>query len=79
MLEVCQFARDASVAEAWLISQESYLSSRDLGNNVGETEKLIKRHEAFEKSTATWDERFEALERLTTVSENLVRHSASFK
>ncbi|XP_055496760.1 spectrin beta chain, non-erythrocytic 1-like isoform X1 [Leucoraja erinacea] len=67
LLEVCQFARDASVAEAWLISQESYLSSRDLGNNVGETEKLIKRHEAFEKSTATWDERFEALERLTTL------------
>ncbi|XP_078262431.1 spectrin beta chain, non-erythrocytic 1-like isoform X2 [Rhinoraja longicauda] len=67
LLEVCQFARDASVAEAWLISQESYLSSRDVGNNVGETEKLIKRHEAFEKSTATWDERFGALERLTTL------------
>ncbi|XP_072341625.1 spectrin beta chain, non-erythrocytic 1-like isoform X1 [Scyliorhinus torazame] len=67
LLEVCQFARDASVAEAWLISQESYLNSRDVGNNVGEVEKLIKRHEAFEKSTATWDERFSALERLTTL------------
>uniref|UniRef100_A0A4W3I115 Spectrin beta chain n=1 Tax=Callorhinchus milii TaxID=7868 RepID=A0A4W3I115_CALMI len=68
LLEVCQFARDASVAEAWLIAQEPYLSSRDLGGNVDEVEKLIKRHEAFEKSTATWDERFSALERLTTVS-----------
>ncbi|XP_067847419.1 spectrin beta chain, non-erythrocytic 1-like isoform X2 [Heptranchias perlo] len=67
LLEVCQFARDASVAEAWLIAQESYLNSRDLGNNVDEVEKLIKRHEAFEKSTATWDERFSALERLTTL------------
>uniref|UniRef100_A0A8C7LH16 Spectrin beta chain n=1 Tax=Oncorhynchus kisutch TaxID=8019 RepID=A0A8C7LH16_ONCKI len=55
LLEVCQFARDASVAEAWL--------------TINEVEKLLKRHEAFEKSTATWEERFSALERLTTVLE----------
>lgn len=67
MLEVCQFARDASVAEAWLIAQEPYVSSRDLGLTVDQVEKLLKRHEAFEKSTATWEERFSALERLTTV------------
>lgn len=67
MLEVCQFARDASVAEAWLIAQEPYVSSRDLGFTVDQVEKLLKRHEAFEKSTATWEERFSALERLTTV------------
>ncbi|XP_048456403.1 spectrin beta chain, non-erythrocytic 1-like [Rhincodon typus] len=67
LLEVCQFARDASVAEAWLITQESYLNSRDMGNSVDEVEKLIKKHDAFEKSTATWDERFSALERLTTL------------
>uniref|UniRef100_A0A7N6BG58 Spectrin beta chain n=1 Tax=Anabas testudineus TaxID=64144 RepID=A0A7N6BG58_ANATE len=66
LLEVCQFARDASVAEAWLIAQEPYVSSRDLGHTVDEVEKLLKRHEAFEKSTATWEERFSALERLTT-------------
>uniref|UniRef100_A0A669DBZ5 Spectrin beta chain n=1 Tax=Oreochromis niloticus TaxID=8128 RepID=A0A669DBZ5_ORENI len=69
LLEVCQFARDASVAEAWLIAQEPYVTSKDLGQNVDEVEKLLKRHEAFEKSTATWEERFSALERLTTVSE----------
>lgn len=68
MLEVCQFARDASVAEAWLIAQEPYVASKDLGESVNEVEKLLKRHEAFEKSTATWEERFSALERLTTVS-----------
>ncbi|XP_037341699.2 spectrin beta chain, erythrocytic isoform X2 [Pungitius pungitius] len=67
LLEVCQFARDASVAEAWLIAQEPYVSSRDLGRTVDEVEKLLKRHEAFEKSTATWEERFSALERLTTL------------
>lgn len=63
-----QFSRDASVAEAWLLGQEPYLSSREIGQSVDEVEKLIKRHEAFEKSAATWDERFAALERLTTVS-----------
>lgn len=68
VLEVHQFSRDASVAEAWLLGQEPYLSSREIGQSVDEVEKLIKRHEAFEKSAATWDERFAALERLTTVS-----------
>uniref|UniRef100_A0A8B9K235 Spectrin, beta, erythrocytic n=1 Tax=Astyanax mexicanus TaxID=7994 RepID=A0A8B9K235_ASTMX len=68
VLEVCQFARDASVAEAWLIAQEPYVASKDIGQTVDEVEKLLKRHEAFEKSTATWEERFSALERLTTVS-----------
>ncbi|TSN67083.1 Spectrin beta chain, non-erythrocytic 1 [Bagarius yarrelli] len=67
LLEVCQFARDASVAEAWLIAQETYVASKDLGQSVDEVEKLLKRHEAFEKSTATWEDRFSALERLTTL------------
>lgn len=67
VLEVCQFSRDASVAEAWLIAQEPYVASREVGHSVNEVEKLLKRHEAFEKSTASWEERFCALERLTTV------------
>nr|XP_057921130.1 spectrin beta chain, non-erythrocytic 1-like isoform X2 [Doryrhamphus excisus] len=67
VLEVHQFSRDAGVAEAWLLGQESYLSSREMGQSVDEVEKLIKRHEAFEKSAATWEERFAALERLTTM------------
>uniref|UniRef100_A0A3B4EGD0 PH domain-containing protein n=1 Tax=Pygocentrus nattereri TaxID=42514 RepID=A0A3B4EGD0_PYGNA len=69
VLEVHQFSRDAGVAEAWLLGQEPYLSSREVGQSVDEVEKLIKRHEAFEKSAATWEERFAALERLTTVRE----------
>nr|XP_061798089.1 spectrin beta chain, erythrocytic-like [Nerophis lumbriciformis] len=67
LLEVCQFARDASVAEAWLVAQEPYVNSKDLGQSVDDVEKLLKRHEAFEKSTAAWEERFSALERLTTL------------
>ncbi|KAK0133782.1 Spectrin beta chain, non-erythrocytic 1 [Merluccius polli] len=67
LLEVCQFSRDASVAEAWLIAQEPNVASRDVGRSVNEVEKMLKRHEAFEKSTASWEERFSALERLTTL------------
>ncbi|KAJ3610274.1 hypothetical protein NHX12_022367 [Muraenolepis orangiensis] len=67
VLEVHQFSRDAGVAEAWLLGQEPYLSGREMGQSVDEVEKLIKRHEAFEKSAATWEERFSALERLTTM------------
>lgn len=64
-----QFARDAAVAEAWLIAQEPYLLSSELGHTIDEVENLIKKHEAFEKSAAAQEERFSALERLTTVSE----------
>uniref|UniRef100_A0A803TQC9 Spectrin beta chain n=1 Tax=Anolis carolinensis TaxID=28377 RepID=A0A803TQC9_ANOCA len=76
LLEVCQFSRDASVAEAWLIAQEPYLSSGDYGQTVDGVEKLLKRHEAFEKSTATWEERFSALERLTTVRNLWAEHGS---
>ncbi|XP_037941543.1 spectrin beta chain isoform X2 [Teleopsis dalmanni] len=66
ILEVYQFARDAAVAEAWLIAQEPYLMSSELGHTIDEVENLIKKHEAFEKSAAAQEERFSALERLTT-------------
>lgn len=67
VLEVYQFARDAAVAEAWLIAQEPYLMSSELGHTIDEVENLIKKHEAFEKSAAAQEERFIALRRLTTV------------
>uniref|UniRef100_A0A0P5GQM4 Spectrin beta chain n=1 Tax=Daphnia magna TaxID=35525 RepID=A0A0P5GQM4_9CRUS len=66
ILEVYQFARDAAVAEGWLMAQESYLMSHELGHTIDEVENLIKKHEAFEKSAAAQEERFAALERLTT-------------
>lgn len=34
VLEVYQFARDAAVAEAWLIAQEPYLMANELGVGV---------------------------------------------
>ena len=36
-------------------------------HTIDEVENLIKRHEAFEKAAAAQEERFIALERLTTV------------
>ncbi|GFS19194.1 spectrin beta chain [Elysia marginata] len=66
ILEVYQFARDAAVAEAWLIAQEPYLSNQDLGDTLDAVENLLKKHEAFEKSAATQEERFAALEKPTT-------------
>ena len=39
-----------------------------LQQTIDEVENLIKKHEAFEKAAAAQEERFAALERLTTVS-----------
>uniref|UniRef100_A0AAR2LG50 Spectrin beta chain n=1 Tax=Pygocentrus nattereri TaxID=42514 RepID=A0AAR2LG50_PYGNA len=66
VLEVLQFGRDASVAESWLAGQEPLVRAAELGSNVDEVESLIKRHEAFEKLAAGWEERFVQLEKLTT-------------
>lgn len=66
ILEVYQFARDAAVAEAWLVAHEPYLLGDHYGDTLDTVEILIKKHEAFEKSAATQEERFAALERLTT-------------
>lgn len=67
ILEVYQFARDASVAEAWLMAHEPYLSSQEYGDTLDAVETLLKKHEAFERAAATQEERFLALERITTL------------
>uniref|UniRef100_A0A8C1X825 Spectrin beta chain n=1 Tax=Cyprinus carpio TaxID=7962 RepID=A0A8C1X825_CYPCA len=55
----CLFlCRDASMAESWLAGQEPLVRAADLGSNVDEVESLIKRHEAFEKLAAGWEDRF---------------------
>ena len=50
------------------MAQEPYLLNQDLGDTLDAVENLIKKHEAFEKSAATQEERFSALEKLTSVS-----------
>ncbi|KAG9472487.1 hypothetical protein GDO78_019184 [Eleutherodactylus coqui] len=67
MLEVHQFAQEAGVADAWLTAQEPIVKSPELGNSVDEVEQLIRRHEAFRKTAAAWEERFSSLRRLTTL------------
>ncbi|CAF0724846.1 unnamed protein product [Rotaria sp. Silwood1] len=67
ILEVYQFARDASIAETWLIAQESYLANEELGDTLDQVENLIKRHEQFEKSLMAQEDRFNALRNLTTL------------
>ena len=47
--------------------QDPYLKSEEYGQTIDEVENLIKKHEAFEKAAAAQEERFAALERLTTV------------
>lgn len=71
VLEVLQFGRDAYVAESWLAGQEPLVRTAELGSNVDEVESLIKRHEAFEKLAAAWEDRFVLLEKLTTVSREI--------
>lgn len=75
VLEVHQFAQEAVVADAWLTAQEPILQSAELGSSVDEVEQLIRRHEAFRKAAAAWEERFSSLRRLTTVSTPHLAHS----
>ena len=67
LLLVYQFAKDATSAENWLIAQEPYLLSTELGHSIDEVEQLIKKHEAFEKSVAAQEDRFNQLAKLTRV------------
>lgn len=60
------------------MAQEPYLISREYGRSLEETIALIKRHEAFEKSAAAQEERFLALEKLTTVSQSFCRAALHF-
>uniref|UniRef100_A0A8C4DG79 Spectrin beta chain n=1 Tax=Dicentrarchus labrax TaxID=13489 RepID=A0A8C4DG79_DICLA len=73
VLEVLQFGRDAYVAESWLAGQEPLVRAAELGANVDEVESLIKRHEAFEKLAAAWEDRFVLLEKLTTLEEQEIQ------
>uniref|UniRef100_A0A672PTG4 Spectrin beta chain n=1 Tax=Sinocyclocheilus grahami TaxID=75366 RepID=A0A672PTG4_SINGR len=73
VLEVLQFSRDASMAESWLAGQEPLVRAAELGSNVDEVECLIKRHEAFEKLAAGWEDRFTQLEKLTTLEEQEIQ------
>ncbi|KAF5404634.1 Spectrin beta [Paragonimus heterotremus] len=69
LLEVRQFARDASSAEAWLATREIQLevARRQFGETLSETLTLLGAHYAFEQTLVASSERFNALKRLTTL------------
>ncbi|RNA19157.1 spectrin beta chain-like isoform X1, partial [Brachionus plicatilis] len=69
ILEVYQFARDAAVAEHYLIAAEPYLLNDDLGETLDQVEQLIKKHETFVKSILAQEDRFNALRKLTKLEE----------
>uniref|UniRef100_A0A671S753 Spectrin beta chain n=1 Tax=Sinocyclocheilus anshuiensis TaxID=1608454 RepID=A0A671S753_9TELE len=58
---------------SWLAGQEPLVRAAELGSNVDEVESLIKRHEAFEKLAAGWEDRFTQLEKLTTLEEQEIQ------
>lgn len=78
MLEVYHFARDAAIAEAWLVAQESFVKSPDLGDSLDETLALLKKHLAFEKAVATQEERFIALQKETMVRTHKIPFEVTF-
>lgn len=73
ILEVYQFARDAAVAEHYLIAAEPYLLNDDLGETLDQVEQLIKKHETFVKSILAQEERFNALRKLTRLEEKFLK------
>ena len=73
ILEVYQFARDAAVAEHYLIAAEPYLLNDDLGETLDQVEQLIKKHETFVKSILAQEERFNALRKLTKLEEKFLK------
>ncbi|XP_068110413.1 spectrin beta chain, non-erythrocytic 5 isoform X2 [Hyperolius riggenbachi] len=56
------FYRDLENMEKILNAQEATLKSTDVGSTVGEIERFIKKHEAFEKLLHSQDEKVSALQ-----------------
>lgn len=71
LLDVRYFVRDSDASSAWLNSREVVLvlARRNFGETLAETLAYLGAHYAFEKACAGAQERFEALKRLTRVSD----------
>ncbi|XP_062379447.1 spectrin beta chain, non-erythrocytic 5 [Sardina pilchardus] len=72
------FYRDSEHLDTISNSQEILLKNSDLGSSVDETERLIKRHDAFQKLLTTQEEKMIALQELASrlQKEDLKRESA---
>eukprot|EP00794_Sanderia_malayensis_P017794 gene17794-19571_t len=65
-LEVMHFARDAHLAEDWIFKEDLNVAGKDKGESLDVIEKLLEKQSGFEKMLAAQEERFSALENLTT-------------
>jgi len=65
-LEVMQFARDAHLADDWILQNEHFVAGKDNAANLNEITKMIEKQINFERLLTKQEDRFHALERLTT-------------
>ena len=56
--------RIAEQLEAWLAEKEGLLASTDYGTSLSTVEKLLRKHDALEKSLHTTDEKLTTVKRL---------------
>lgn len=66
-LDSQKFKRDAEQAEAWITAQEGFLIDEDHGDSLDTVEESIKKQDEFEKMIMRQQERFNLLNRETTV------------
>lgn len=67
-LDTQLFIREAEILESWIVSREPQLRESKLGDSIGQAEDLLRRHEDFEKTVAAQEDKFQALKRITMVS-----------
>lgn len=67
-LDTQLFLREAEVLDKWIQSREPQLKDQKMGENIGQVEELIRRHEDFEKTVEAQEDKFQALKRITLVS-----------
>ena len=73
ILEVYQFARDAAVAEAWLIAQDPYLKSEDLGVKIKSIFSILRYIKQIEQIIRDFYLKFIALSSFSFNSIRLTR------
>lgn len=72
-LDTQLFLREAEILESWIYSREPQLKDKKFGESIVQVEELIRRHEDFEKTVEAQEEKFQALKRITMVSNEMVR------
>lgn len=71
-LDTQLFLREADVLDKWIQSREPQLKDKKMGENIVQVEELIRRHEDFEKTVESQEDKFQALKRITLVSKWLL-------